>query len=416
MNRALKSTRIFEPSRESLPRWRSFVRASKRLLTNVWTSTDFDEPSITRYAENAMLAETRRGITIMAVLSLAIQVSAIALYQKLGVSGGLLYTYGLLALLSIHVIASARFVSDLSALNLLGMVLLIFTGVAIMTIAHSSGSVNAGLMSSIVLLFMVMPIVPWALREAGIIVGLTYLTLTFSFLSVQGRFDAETLWTAQFLILASAATAMLSIARNTIVRRDEMRSRFELEDAHRELELISTSDPLTGAWNRRFIENNFGEYAQRCYDAKQEVKLALLDIDNFKHFNDTFGHHHGDQILRHLAKVFIDTLPGDSHLIRLGGDEFAILHSGDGFKQLISRCLNHLYTNPILLADSDGEPVTVTVGFATSDSDAIADLTALYKAADEALYAAKNTPRPASLGSEPPVNYLFMTGSIGTKA
>ena len=416
MNRALKSTRIFEPSRESLPRSRSFVRASKRLLTNVWTSTDFDEPSITRYAENTMLAETRKGITIMAVLSLAMQISAIVLYQKLGVHEGLLYTYGLLALLSIHVIASVRFVSDLSALNLLGMVLLIFTGVAIMTIAHSAGSVNAGLMSSIVLLFMVMPVVPWALREAAIIVGLTYLTLTFSFLSVQGRFDAETLWTAQFLILASAATAMLTIARNTIVRKDEIRSRFELEDAHRELELISTIDPLTGAWNRRFIEKKFNEYANRCYDANQEVQVAVLDIDNFKHFNDTYGHHHGDLILRHLAKVFTDTLPGTSHLIRLGGDEFAVVHSGDGFKQLISRCLNHLYTDPILLEQSDGEPVTVAVGFANSGTDEVADLTALYKEADIALYLAKNTDSPAPADAEKQGNYLFMTGSIGAKA
>ena len=57
---------------------------------------------------------------MMALLSLLIQVAAIALYQKLGVHGSFLYTYGLLALLSIHVIASARFVTDISALNLLG--------------------------------------------------------------------------------------------------------------------------------------------------------------------------------------------------------------------------------------------------------------------------------------------------------
>jgi len=363
-----------------------------------------------------MLTETRKGITVMALLSLVIQVAAIVLYQKLGVHGSFLYTYGLLALLSIHVIASARFVSDLSALNLLGMVLLVFTGVAIMTIAHSTGSLNAGLMSSIILLFMVMPIVPWGLREAGIIVALTYLTFTFSFLSVEGRFEAETLWTVQFLILASAATATLTIVRNTIVRKDDIRTRFELEDAHRELQLISTRDPLTGAWNRRFIEQNFDEYARRCYDAKQEVQFALLDIDNFKHFNDTYGHHHGDLILRHLAKVFIETLPGNTHLIRLGGDEFAILYSGDGFEQLISRCLNHLFTDPILLEQSDGEPVTVTVGLATSDLEKVADLTELYKEADEALYEAKSKRIPTSPGAQQQTGDLFMTSAVRAKA
>ena len=156
------------------------------------------------------------------------------------------------------------------------------------------------------------------------------------------------------------------------------------------LQLVSTRDPLTGAWNRRFIEQNFDEFANRCYEEKRELQFALLDIDKFKLFNDTYGHHHGDLILQHLANVFIEMLPGDMHLVRLGGDEFAIIYSGDGLKQLVSRCLNHLRTDPILLEVSDGEPVTVTVGFAAGGLDAVANLTALYKEADEALYEAKN--------------------------
>jgi diguanylate cyclase (GGDEF)-like protein len=362
----------------------------------MWTSTRFDDATVTEYAERLMLRETRKGIILMAVLSLLIQVAAIALYQRLGVHGSFLYTYGLLAVLSLHVVVSARFVTDLSALNLLGMILLIITGVAIMTIAHRTGSLNSALMSSIVLLFMVMPIVPWGLREAAIIVGLTYLTFTLSFLSVEGRFDAESLWTVQFLILAAAATAMLTIGRNNAVRKGDIRTRYDLEDAHRELQLISTRDPLTGAWNRRFIEQNFDAYARRCYDEKKEVQIALLDIDRFKYFNDTFGHHHGDLILQRLADVFLESLPGNSHLIRLGGDEFAIVYSGEGFIKLVSRCLNHLFTDPILLQVSNGEPVTVTAGFARSELKSVADMTDLYKQADEELYAAKSRQKPMS--------------------
>ena len=393
-----------------------FLQRCLKSLSNVWTSTYFDEAPVAGYAERLMLEETRKGITVMALLSLAIQVAAIALYQKLGVQSGFLYTYGLLALLSLHVIVSVRFVSDLSALNLLGTVLLVFTGVAIMTLAHRTGSLNAGLMSSIILLFMVMPLVPWGLREACVIVILTYLAFTFSFISVEGRFDAETLWTVQFLILASATTSMLTIVRNTIVRKDDIRTRFALEDAHRELQLISTRDPLTGAWNRRFIEQNFDEYARRCCDSQQEVKLALLDIDNFKHFNDTYGHHHGDLILQHLANVFIETLPGNAHLIRLGGDEFAVIYTGDGLEQLVSRCLSHLFTDPILLEQSGGEPVTVAVGFATGDSDTIANLTDLYKAADEALYRAKVSPVSTSANEQRLRDILVATGSVKVKA
>lgn len=411
----LKTTATLEHSSPPATGWDAFWRGGMNLLSSVWTSTGFEDDSVTEYAERLMVQETRKGITAMALLSLLIQVAAIALYQKIGVHGSFLYTYGLLALLSIHVIASARFVTDLSALNLLGMILLIITGVAIMTIAHRTGSLNTALMSSIVLLFMVMPIVPWGLREAAVVIGLTYLTFTLSFLSVEGRFDPEALWTVQFLILAAATTAILTIGRNNLVRKADIRTRYDLEDAHRELQLISTRDPLTGAWNRRFIEQHFEEYAQRCYDEGTEVQLALLDIDKFKHFNDTFGHHHGDLILQHLANVFIDTLPGNSHLIRLGGDEFAIVYSGAGLRQLVRRCLNHLFTNPILLEVSNGEPVTVAAGFAKAGLENVADMTELYKEADEALYIAKKTQKSATPDSQEAIGDLAATGTFPVK-
>ena len=391
MTDSLKSTLVMKAPPKPNGLLQKILSRVTRLLSNVWSSTQFDEASVTGYAEELMLAETRKGITVMALLSLVIQISSIALYQKMGVHGAFLYTYGLLALLSLHIIASVRYVSDLSALNLLGMILLVITGVAIMTIAHRTGSLNSGLMSSIVLLFMVMPLVPWGVREASIIVALTYITFTLSIMSVEGRFDSQSMWTVQFLILAAATTAVLIVGRNTVVRKGEIRTRYDLEGAHRELQLISTRDPLTGAWNRRFIEQNFDEYARQCHADQQEVQLALMDIDKFKYFNDTFGHHHGDLILQHLANIFIEMLPGNTYLIRLGGDEFAIVYRGDGFRRLVSRCLNHLLTDPILLQVSDGEPVTVAVGFAAGGLDDIAEITELYKEADEALYEAKKT-------------------------
>ena len=410
MTDSLKATRVMvAPQKPPTPLQRLLQRCIG-LLSNVWSTTQFDESSVTGYAEDLMLTETRKGITVMALLSLVIQISSIALYQKMGVHGAFLYTYGLLALLSIHIIASVRYVAELSALNLLGMILLVITGVAIMTIAHRTGSLNAGLMSSIVLLFMVMPLVPWGVREASIVVALTYVTFTLSIISVEGRFDSESMWTVQFLIFAAATTAMLIIGRNTVVRKGEIRTRYDLEGAHRELQLISTRDPLTGAWNRRFIEQNFDEYSQRCHEDREEVQLALMDIDKFKYFNDTFGHHHGDLILQHLANIFIEMLPGNTHLIRLGGDEFAIVYRGDGFKRLVNRCLNHLLTDQILLQVSDGEPVTVAVGFAAGGLDKIANITELYKEADEALYESKKT----RVQWTPPADNQAIGDSTGT--
>ena len=106
MNGPLKSTRIFEAPRKPPSGMTSFWQRSLGFLSNVWTSTGFDQSSLVRYAERMMLTETRKGITAMALLSLLIQVAAITLYQKLGVQGSFLYTYALLGLLSIHIIVS----------------------------------------------------------------------------------------------------------------------------------------------------------------------------------------------------------------------------------------------------------------------------------------------------------------------
>jgi diguanylate cyclase (GGDEF)-like protein len=144
------------------------------------------------------------------------------------------------------------------------------------------------------------------------------------------------------------------------------------------------------------------------------LQIALLDIDKFKYFNDTFGHHHGDVILQHLANVFIETLPGNSYLIRLGGDEFAIVYSGTDFKKLVSRCLNHLFTDPILLQATNGEPVTVAAGFAKAGFDQVADITEMYKEADKNLYEAKNTRSSRTPGSKEPIDQFAFAGTTTT--
>ena len=87
--------------------------------------------------------------------------------------------------------------------------------------------------------------------------GLLRCLFTLSSRSVEGRFDSETLWTMQFLIIASASIAIFTIMRNTLARKNDICTRYELEHAHSKLQLISTRDPLTGAWNRRYLDQNF---------------------------------------------------------------------------------------------------------------------------------------------------------------
>ena len=280
-------------------------------------------------------------------------------------------------------------VRDLQVLQLLGMVLLVVSGAAFMLLAHRTGHLSAGLMANIVLLFMVMPLVPWGLREASLVISLVYGLLTLSALSVSGRFDVETLWTLQFLILAAAFTAGVLVARNLHVRKRDIAVRFDLVKAHQELEHLSNVDPMTGAWNRRYLEARFDDLAEQARAEGECLRLAVMDIDHFKQINDTWGHHCGDDILRELSAVFRTHAPGHAHLVRLGGDEFALLQAGDGVEDLVDRCLRHLETNPELLRQTQGRPVTVSVGFAALPPGQPVDLQVLYRAADKDLYVSK---------------------------
>ncbi len=371
-------------------------RKLRAALTSVWSTTEFDDADVTDYAERVMLIETRRGLTLMASLSLLIQLAAVVLYQKLNIHGSFFYTYALLAMLSIHVVISARFVSDMRALTMLGTILLVITSVAIMAIAHRAGDLNVGLLVSIVMLFMVMPLAPWGLRDAGFVVAVIYAIFTLSASSVQGRFDSDSLWTLQFLIIAAAVTSILVIVRSTLIRKDDIRARHGLEVAHRELQLISTRDPLTGAWNRRYLRQNFGKIAKDVRRLEKPLHLAVLDVDDFKSLNDSHGHHFGDEVLQRLVNVMNENLPGTAHVLRLGGDEFAVLDTSENFEGTVRRCLQHLETDPHLL-DISQLPVRVSVGFATVPPGERAELDLLYRTADEALYENKDFRRRKAL-------------------
>ncbi|NNC66857.1 MAG: diguanylate cyclase, partial [Gammaproteobacteria bacterium] len=102
-----------------------------------------------------------------------------------------------------------------------------------------------------------------------------------------------------------------------------------------------------------------------------------------------FGHHLGDEVLKRLTNIFTKHLPGNAHLIRLGGDEFAVLYSGDKFEEIINRCLRHLQTDPALLKAANGMPVLVSTGYASIKKDETPEFEAVYKRADEQLYATK---------------------------
>jgi diguanylate cyclase (GGDEF)-like protein len=94
----------------------------------------------------------------------------------------------------------------------------------------------------------------------------------------------------------------------------------------RELERLSMLDGLTGIQNRRAFDGHFPYEVERAHRQGYSLMLAVMDVDNFKLYNDTFGHNEGDKILIGLAEILREcTRDSVDMCFRLGGDEFAVL-------------------------------------------------------------------------------------------
>ena len=375
-------------------------------LADVWSATDFDDPDLSGYAETQLRQDTRLGVQTLAGLSLVMQLCVAVLIFINGLSSVYLGT-NLLGLLSLHILISAAYIRDVRTLHVLGMAFLIIGALSVTLLAHRTGTLNVGLMAAVVMLFVAIPLVPWALRESAIVIGLTYLLLTSSLIVVPGRFEAESLWVLQPLVLGAAIIAVAITARNTAIRKHDLRARYELENAHSDMELLSMQDHLTGAWNRRYLSEKFPEFAQYCFDQEKVMHVAILDIDDFKGINDEFGHQFGDKILISVADIFVRLLERDGRLIRLGGDEFQIIYCGDDLDAIIEKAVAELQQ---AFADADlgsERVISLSAGIVSTEPGQRADLEALYKSADNALYREKNA-RPRK---DEDINPLERTGT-----
>lgn len=91
------------------------------------------------------------------------------------------------------------------------------------------------------------------------------------------------------------------------------------------LQQLALRDTLTGLGNRRYFDENLQKLLQLSARKQQPCALILLDLDNFKHTNDHYGHHAGDEVLLAVADAMRQTLRSSDSLFRFGGDEFAVL-------------------------------------------------------------------------------------------
>jgi diguanylate cyclase (GGDEF)-like protein len=152
------------------------------------------------------------------------------------------------------------------------------------------------------------------------------------------------------------------------------------------------TDHLTGLYNRRYFMNRATEEIERSLRHQESVSVLMLDIDNFKRFNDTYGHATGDRVLQTVGRAIKAALRRPDICSRHGGEEFAVLlpnTAGDNAYYVADRVRRTLgdtrYTGLGLPPEAN---ITISAGIATCPRDAT-DLDDLLELADQALYRAK---------------------------
>jgi diguanylate cyclase (GGDEF)-like protein len=162
----------------------------------------------------------------------------------------------------------------------------------------------------------------------------------------------------------------------------------ELESTNVRLKETSFKDEVTGLYNRRFFSLRLEEELSRYRRFNHPVSVVMLDLDGFKAVNDDFGHTVGDDTLREIAQILMKHSRGINVVSRYGGDEFAVLlveTSKAGARLYADRIREVVSKYPF----SHGKVVTASFGVASLPDDEAGTAEDLFRAADEALYAAK---------------------------
>lgn len=375
-------------------------------LKTAWSATSYAAEDIDSYARKLSTEEVRNGLMGLSAILLCLFAVESYLFSHSGLGMSAVYTCLLLALLAVHILLSARTIRDVRSLYLLGTTLLMISGTAFVLMAHNTGSFNFALFASVTLLFMVVPIIPWGLKEALLVLGLIYITFTASTWAASRNFDTQTLWSLQFIMLGAGSISLALVMRNTCLRKADIRTRFELEKANHRMMQLSNKDPLTGVWNRRFLNNTLMKTTAEWAAAGLGWSFAFLDLDDFKLINDSCGHDFGDEVLRAVSDRFSEAVRDRGYVVRMGGDEFALFFTADDPEALVGKVLEDIRATVLMPRQYGSLPVNMSVGIVTVPSHVRLSQEAVYRAADKALYEAKE--RKLDVGGKANIVHTLM--------
>ncbi|EWH12336.1 PAS domain S-box/diguanylate cyclase (GGDEF) domain-containing protein [Catenovulum agarivorans DS-2] len=155
---------------------------------------------------------------------------------------------------------------------------------------------------------------------------------------------------------------------------------------------VSNKDPMTQLYNRRFLNDGFKKQLDEVDFAMQKLSLVMIDLDNFKSFNDSYGHLHGDKLIQHAAKVISEEIREQDFAFRYGGEEFLVVIEGDKStaKRVANRILDTYRNSPFSI---DGNYIHKTLSIGIKQLSCKLSFEESLNDADTALYSAKQAGR-----------------------
>jgi len=186
--------------------------------------------------------------------------------------------------------------------------------------------------------------------------------------------------------------------------------RSKLDYVHKE----SLTDPLTGIANRKAFDNALAAAEVAAAESNDPVSLLLCDIDNFKKFNDNWGHQTGDQVLRLVASCLSENVKGRDTAARYGGEEFGVVLRGTPLADAkrVAEQIRHAVEARRLVKKSTGDilgTITISIGVAQFAANEKAETTV--RRADSCLYGAKQNGRNLVISENDPRMALLSTNA-----